>query len=121
LKHLRKQSGYTLIELMAASLILVVGILAVSGILMRGYKAMTTAETRSDALHSTQKDIEAVIQREDPDAEVIVDEQYPYYLQFDNFGIQVRGRLITVKKIAPGLPEGQVIYQTFVPDEGVDE
>ncbi len=50
-----------------------------------------------------------------------MDEQYPYYLQFDNFGIQVRGRLITVKKIAPGLPEGQVIYQTFVPDEGVDE
>lgn len=105
---------------MAASLILVVGILAVSGVLMRGYKAMTTAETRSDALHSTQKEIEAVIQREDPDTEVIVDEVYPYYMQFEKFGIQVKGRLITVTKIAPGLPEGQVIYVTFVPDEGLD-
>ena len=120
MKHLRKQSGYTLIELMAASLILVVGILAVSGILMRGYKAMTTAETRSDALHSTQKDIEAVIQREDPDAEVIVDEQYPYYLQFDNFGIQV-GQAHHREEDCAGCLEGQVIYQTFVPDEGVDE
>lgn len=120
MKYLRRQSGYTLIEVMAATTILLIGILAVSGIMMRGYKAMNTAAGRSDAVHVTQKEIEAVIQNEEPDEEVTVNKEYPYYMRFDNFGIEVKGTLITVIKVAPGLPEGQVTYITFIPDGGLD-
>lgn len=120
MKYLRRQSGYSLLEVMAATTILLVGVLAVSGILMRGYKAMNTAESRSAGLHSTQKEIEAAIQNEETDDEVLVEKIYPYYMRFEAFDIEVKGTLITVKRITPGLPEGEVTYVTFVPDEGYE-
>jgi len=102
---------------MAATAIFLVAILAIGGLLMQGFKAMDRAGGRSVAHHSTQQEIEAVIQELEANEEVIVNEEYPYWMEFGEFGISVKGRLITVTKISPGLPEGKVVYKTFVPDE----
>lgn len=116
---LRQKSGFTLIEVVVATAILLIGILAVTSLLMRGFKAMHTAENRSDVLHATQKDMEAVIQNEDADEEAIVVRE-PYTLRLDHFGIEVEGTLVTVTKIAAGLPEGEIVYVTFIPNEGLE-
>lgn len=120
MKYLRKKSGFSLVEVIVATAILLIGILAVSSLLLRGLKGMHTAENRSDVLHDTQKDIEAVIQNEEADDETIVVRE-PYTLRFENLGIEVEGTLVTVKKIAAGLPEGEIVYVTFIPNEGLEE
>lgn len=119
MKYLKQKSGYTLVEVIIATAILLIGILAVSSLLMRGFKAMHTAENRSDVLHATQKDMEAVIQNEEADEEAIVVRE-PYTLRFENLGIEVEGTLVTVTKIAAGLPEGEIVYVTFIPNEGLE-
>ena len=42
-------------------------------------------------------------------------------MRFENLGIEVEGTLVTVKKIAAGLPEGEIVYVTFIPNEGLEE
>ncbi len=119
MKYLRQKSGYTLIEVVVATAILLIGVLAVTSLLARGFKAMHTAENRSDVLHTTQKDMEAVIQNEEADEEAIVTRE-PYTMRFEHLGIEVQGTLVTVTRIAAGLPEGEIIYVTFIPDEGTE-
>ncbi len=119
MKYLRQKSGFTLIEVVTATAILLIGVLAVSSLLMRGFKAMHTAENRSDVLHATQKDMEAVIQNEDADEEAVVIRE-PYTMRFENLGIEVEGTLVTVIKVAAGLPEGEIVYVTFIPNEGFE-
>lgn len=116
MKYCRWQSGYTLIEVMAATAIFLIAVLSISGLMLQGYKAMGRAGGRSGALHSTHEEIEAVIQNLAADEEVVVEKQ-PYVLEFKQFGISIPGTLITVTKIAPGLPDGTVTYVTFVSDE----
>ena len=49
MKYLRKKSGFSLVEVIVATAILLIGILAVSSLLLRGLKGMHT-RNRSDVL-----------------------------------------------------------------------
>lgn len=115
------RSGYTLVEVIAATAIFLIAVLALSGLLLQGYKAMGKAGKRSTALHYTQQEIEAVIQDLDPTGEVEVTREEDYYMDFPGFGISIKGTLITVKYAIPGQAGEQVVYVTFIPDPGDPE
>jgi prepilin-type N-terminal cleavage/methylation domain-containing protein len=114
--HLRHQLGYTLVEVIAATAIFLIAVLALSGLLMQGYRAMGAAGKRSVALHYTQQEIEAVIQNLDATENVEVIREEDYYMDFEGFGISVKGTLITVKYTYPGQSGGGIAYVTFIPD-----
>lgn len=117
---LRRQKGYTLIEVLVATAVFLIAILVISGFMMQGYRAMGKAGKRTTNLHLTQADVEAAVADPDGDSEgedvVVTREDYV----LEVFGRTVGGTLITVKKAYEGQFAGEVTYYYFVPDEGED-
>lgn len=114
MKHLYRQDGYTLIEVLAASAIFLLAVLTVSGFLMQGYRYMASSSSRSSAIHSTQEDVEAAINGHETSEEVEVSKQSAYVMNFEVFGAAVSGTLVTVKNNG----REEVTYITFVPGDG---
>lgn len=115
---LRLRNGYTLIEVMVASAIFLIAVLAVSALLLQGYKAMGMAGNRSINLHVTQEEIEAAIADqgyipENEDVRIIRDN-----VELIVFGNQVGGTLVTVTRTIPGQNGNEVTYTYFVPGDG---
>lgn len=112
MNYLRQKSGYTLIEVIAATAIFLIAAMVFSALLMQGYRNLGIAGSRSIAVHSAETEIEGAIKNPALSSEEISSE--PYTLEV--FGQQISGRLITVTKSFPGHPEKVVTYTTFVPD-----
>jgi len=115
---LKRQEGYSLIEVLVATTIFLIAVLAISAILMQGYRAMGSAGRRSVNLHLTQEDMEAAIadptfDSTDEDVEIT---RVPH--QIEVFGGTVSGTLVTVKRTYSGQTDGEVTYSYFVPEGG---
>lgn len=113
--YLKRRSGFTFIEVLAATAFFFIAFLALSGLLLQGYKTMGVAEKRGVALHYNQQEIEAVLQNLDPTGEVEVTRDEDYEMVFQDFGISVKGTLITVTYTIPGHTGGEIVYVTFIP------
>lgn len=116
MNFLKCRYGYTLIEVVVATAIFLIAVLAVSGILMQGYRAMGSAGRRSVTLHLTQEEMEAAIANsgfnpEDEDVEI---SRSPHQILV--FGQSVSGTLVTVTRSYSGQSSGEVVYTYFIPD-----
>jgi len=109
---LRQKNGFTLIEVIAATAVFLIAVLAISALLMQGYKTLGAAGSRSIIVHSAQEEMENAIQ--DPTGE-ISEEISREEISIVVFGQEIEGTLITVKKTIPGKFGGKVTYSTFVP------
>jgi prepilin-type N-terminal cleavage/methylation domain-containing protein len=117
MKLIGHRGGYSLIEVIVASAIFLIAVLAVSGMLIQGYKAMGLAGKRSSNTHITQEELEAVISDMDYSPE---DENVNISLQdteVEVFGKNIGGTLVTVSRLVDG---NEVIYTYFVPGYGGD-
>lgn len=99
-------------EVIAATAVLLIAVLAISALLMQGYRTLGAAGSRSITVHSAQEDIENAIK--EPDGEITEEISREEYT-IEVFGQEIEGTLITVKKSFPGMPGGEITYTTFVP------
>jgi len=113
----RRNDGFTLIEVIAATAVFLIAILAVSALLMQGYRTLGSAGSRSISVHSAQEEIENAIQ--DPTGEITEEISREEYT-IEVFGQEIEGTLITIKKSFPGTPGGEITYTTFVPHGSED-
>lgn len=117
---LKGEKGFTLVEVLVASAILVITVLTLSVLLMQGYRIMNSAGKRSANIHLTQEEMEAAIK--DPDFSSDRDDleitRVPHDLEV--FDETVHGTLVTVKRIDSGSGGGEVVYTYFEVSEGID-
>lgn len=117
MKVFKCRKGFTLVEVLLTTAIFLIAVLAISGVLMQGYRAMGLAGKRSEQLHITQAEIEAVIASNEyiSEKEDVAIEQEDSYISV--FGKQVGGTLITVRKSFPGNTDEEITYTYFLPDD----
>ena len=113
-RFLRQRDGHTLMEVIAATVVFLIGAMALSALLMQGYRAMGSAGSRSITVHSAEKHIEEAIK--DPTGSSGEVTRVPHAIEV--FGQEIHGTLITVTKTLPGEPNKIVTYTTFVPYGG---
>ena len=123
LRYLRNRGGFTLVEVLVAAAILVIVVVALSGLLLQGYRAMGKAGKKSENLHLAQEEMEAAIADPDYDPgeegfEDVEVSREPHALEI--FGEMVSGTLVTVKRVYPGEGGGEVSYTYFVVDGDAD-
>lgn len=120
LNLLKKQDGFTFIEVIIAVTILFLAVMTVSLLLLQGYQIMASAGKRSESLHLTQEEMEAAIADADYAGsdyeEVEIDRAMGQEVWV--FGEKVTGTLVTVKRIYSGPQGGEITYTYFVPDSG---
>lgn len=115
MRFLKQQEGSTLIEILIASVILLIVVLAVSGMLLQGYRVMIASGKKSETLHQAQEEMESAIF--DPDFDPGGEGYEDVEVAWDDhtiiiFGEPVKGRLITVKRTYGG-PMGSVVTYTY--------
>lgn len=114
------QKGYSLIEVVAATAVFLIAVLALCSLLMQGYRAMGLAGKRSTNLHLAQGEIEAAISSQDyspTDPGVTVDRKD---IELVVFGKKVGGTLITVTRESAAPDGAEVVYVYFLPSQGGD-
>ncbi len=120
MRCLKREEGSTLIEVLIASVILLIVVLAVSGMLLQGYRVMIASGKKSETLHQAQEEMESAIF--DPDFDPHGDGYEDVEVTRNEhtiviFGEPVSGFLVTVKRTYGG-PMGSVVtYTYFEPDE----
>lgn len=120
MNFLRHNGGYSITEVVVASAVFLICALAISGMLMQGYRAMGLAGKRSLNLHAAQEEMEVAIADDSyysPDAEVSISREDDY---IEVFGVSVAGTRITVIRTIPGQSDGEITYTYFAPGYGGD-
>ncbi len=114
---LKSNQGHTFAEMLVASTILLLSVLAVSGLLLQGYRIMNAAGKRTLTLHLAQEEMEGAITNPGagPDSEDVVIQRVPHNMSL--FGESVGGTLVTVRRSYAGEMNGEVNYTYFVPGE----
>ncbi|HOA35884.1 MAG: hypothetical protein WAQ10_00240 [Dethiobacteria bacterium] len=114
---LKQENGYILVEVLVAAVILLMAVLAISGLLLQSYRIMDDAEKRSVSLHLAQEEMEAAIMNPSYYSNHEESEISRVPHQIEVFGQMVSGTLVTVKRTYPGQPGGELVYTYFVPGE----
>ena len=123
MRFLKNKNGFTLIEVLVAVVILVIVVLAISTLMMQGYRTMGAAGKRSESLLVALEEIETAITDPDYDPGAGADEETEVSREPHNlhlFGQTVRGTQVTVKRAYPGHRGGEVTYTYFIVD-GVED
>lgn len=112
---LKSNQGHTFAEVLVASTILLLSVLAVSGLLLQGYRIMNAAGKRTLTLHLAQEEMEGAITNPGagPDSEDVVIHRDHHNMNL--FGEIVEGTLVTVRKNYTGGMSGEVTYTYFIP------
>lgn len=123
MRFLKNRDGFTLVEALVAAAVLLIVVLAISMLMMQGYRSMSAAGKRSESLHGAQEELESAIADPDydpaeEDSEETEISREPHDLLV--FGQTVHGTLVTVKRAYPGQPGGAVTYTYFLVD-GVED
>ncbi len=117
---LKRDDGFTLVEVLVAAALLLLVVLVVSAFLLQGFRFTSSAGKRSETAHLAQEDMEKSIENaitgadlefEGEDVDINSEEETIIV-----FGEAVHGKLITVRRSYAGEMSGEVIYQYFVVD-----
>ena len=114
MSFLRRKQGFSLVEVVAATAILLLAVLAISGIMMTSLRATSSAGEKSVTTYSLQEEMEKAIS--DPDYEgpegVTITREPNYVVKV--FGASITGTLITIEQEGSN---GRETYVTFVADD----
>jgi prepilin-type N-terminal cleavage/methylation domain-containing protein len=109
-----KKGGFTLIEVLVATIIFLFCVLALSALFLNSYKAISVAGCRSAAVQAVQQEMERAIADPVYEGEE-VEREAEYELLI--FGRTISGTLITVEKKYNEAPLRKVTFVTFIPEE----
>lgn len=117
---LKRDEGFTLVEVLVAAALLLLVVLVVSAFLLQGYRFTSSAGKRSETAHLAQEDMEKSIENaitggdlEFAGEDLEIDSEVQTIIVF---GEPVHGKLITVTRSCAGDMGGEVVYQYFVVD-----
>lgn len=113
MRKLKDDRGYTLIEVVVASAVFLIVVLAISGLMLGSFRSFTSAGSRSKATHNTQEEMELAIFDPEYTTEEIQRVDYDMFI----FETTISGSLITLEKQYADRPGANVTFVTFIPDD----